>query len=143
MHKFSSLLKGKPQTSATTKAITGFTAFDAWMNVQNGDDIGTAAVKAGTNQILWSMAPVPMGIATFGAPLAQGAYQAGVFHYRKQQWWNKQFHPNGEVGGNYMDSQRALTMRQAAVQAIQGSKLNARSSLGGEARIMSPYGPYR
>jgi hypothetical protein len=43
----------------------------------------------------------------------------------------------GIVGGNYMDTQRALTMRQAAVQAIQGSKLNARSALGGEARILA------
>jgi hypothetical protein len=36
-----------------------------------------------------------------------------------------------------MDTQRAQTMRQAAVQAIQGSKLNARSALGGEAQIFA------
>ena len=125
------------------KALLGFTAFDMYSNVQQGDDVGTALVKAGANQIFWSVAPVPAAIATFGAPIAQGAYQAGVFGYRKQQWWNQQFRNNGVVGGNYVDTQRAQTMRQAAVQAIQGSKLNARSALGGEARIMSQYGPYR
>lgn len=37
---------------------------------------------------------------------------------------------------SYTDTQAAYTMREAAVQAIQGSKLNARSALGGEARLM-------
>lgn len=36
----------------------------------------------------------------------------------------------------YKDTQQAITMRQAAVQAIQGSRMNARSALGGEARLM-------
>src|SRR5574344_264027 len=46
------------------------------------------------------------------------------------------------VGGNYMDTNAALTMRQAAIQQIQGNKLNARSALGGEARILSRNMPY-
>lgn len=37
---------------------------------------------------------------------------------------------------SYSDTEQAYTMRQAAIQAIQGSKLNARSALGGEARLM-------
>lgn len=37
---------------------------------------------------------------------------------------------------SYEDTRAAYTMRQSAVQAIQGSKLNARSALGGEARLM-------
>lgn len=37
---------------------------------------------------------------------------------------------------SYTDTQQAATMRQAAVQAIQGSKLNARNALGGEASLM-------
>jgi hypothetical protein len=36
----------------------------------------------------------------------------------------------------YQDTQQAATMRQAAIQAIQGSKLNARNALGGEAAMM-------
>lgn len=42
---------------------------------------------------------------------------------------------------NYQDTEQAYTMRQAAVQAIQGSHLNARSALGGEARLMHRSGP--
>ncbi len=38
---------------------------------------------------------------------------------------------------SYVDTQAAYTMRSAAVQAIQASKLNARSALGGEARLMA------
>jgi hypothetical protein len=37
---------------------------------------------------------------------------------------------------SYQDTQPAMTMRQAAIQAIQGSKLNARNALGGEAALM-------
>ena len=36
----------------------------------------------------------------------------------------------------YADTEQALTMRQAAVQAIQGNKMNARNALGGEAKMM-------
>ncbi|MFP3359475.1 hypothetical protein R0K17_19275, partial [Planococcus sp. SIMBA_143] len=57
-------------------------------------------------------------------------------HRNKVMWWNKQ-HLQGTIGGGYMDTQRALTMRQAAVQSIEASKMNSRSSLGGEARILS------
>ena len=41
--------------------------------------------------------------------------------------------------GDFVDTRGAQTMRQATVQAIQGSKMNARSALGGEAKILSPY----
>lgn len=123
------------------KMTAGFTAFDMYSNVQNGDDIGTAGVKAGANYMLWSALPGPMTALTFAPMVAKGAMQAGTFMNHKQQWWNKQFHPGNTVGGQYMDTQRAQTMRQAAVQAIQGSKLNARSALGGEAQLFAnnPY----
>jgi hypothetical protein len=126
------------------KVAAGMTVADMYGNVQAGDDVGTAAVKAGANYVEWSMAPGPMTALTFGPALAGAAMQAGTFINRKEQWWDKQFRPGNTVGGNYMDSQRAQTMRQAAVQAIQGSKLNARSALGGEAQIFAnnPYNRY-
>jgi hypothetical protein len=119
------------------KMAAGFTAMDLYSNVQAGDDFGTAAVKAGANYMLWSAMPGVMTAATFGPALASGAMKAGTFTHHKQQWWDKQFRPGNTVGGGYMDTQRAQTMRQAAVQAIQGSKLNARSALGGEAQIFA------
>jgi hypothetical protein len=66
----------------------------------------------------------------------QGYTAAYNWQRQKRADWNNA-HLQGMVGGNYQDSQRALTMRQAAVEAIQGSKLNARSALGGEARILN------
>jgi hypothetical protein len=124
------------------KAMVGFTALDLVGNLHAGDDLGTASVKAGANAILWSALPGPMAALTFAPALAGAAFKAGTFVHHKQQWWNMQHKNSGVVGGQYIDSQRAQTMRQAAVQAIQGSKLNARSALGGEARIFAsnPYG---
>lgn len=129
---------------AISKTVLGMTAFDMYGNVQAGDDIGTAGVKAGANYMLWAALPGPMTAFTFGPALAGAAMQTGTFINKKQQWWNQQFRPGNTVGGNYMDTQRAQTMRQAAVQAIQGSKLNARSALGGEAQIFAnnPWNSY-
>lgn len=123
------------------KLTAGMTAMDMFSNVHNGDDVGTAAVKAGANYMLWSALPGPMTALTFAPMVASGAMKAGTFFNHKQQWWNQQHRPGNTVGGQYMDTQRAQTMRQAAVQAIQGSKLNARSALGGEAQLFAnnPY----
>ena len=40
----------------------------------------------------------------------------------------------GNFGGEFRDSQNGYTMRQRGVQAMQQSKINARSVLGSEAR---------
>lgn len=124
------------------KTVGAFSLLDIYSNVQAGDDVGTALTKAAGQHIYWAMAPTVAAVTTFAPMVGQAAFSAGTFIKNKNQWWDMQFRPNGTVGGNYMDTQRAQTMRQAAVQAIQGSKMNARSALGGEAKIMSPYGYY-
>ncbi len=108
---------------------------DTYMNIKSGDDVGTALVKGAFSGMLWTTMPGIMA-ATQVAQIAPAAF-TGYQNWKnqKKQWWNTQFMPN--FGGNYQDTQRALTMRQAAIQAIQGSKLNARSALGGEARLLS------
>jgi hypothetical protein len=105
------------------------------INMRNGDDFGTAAVKGAFSSMLWTTAPWVMGAIEVGkaAPALYEGYQNWM--RQKQSWWNQQFKPN--TGGNYMDTQRALTMRQASIEAIQGSKMNARSALGGEARLIA------
>lgn len=130
----------KMPKGAWGKTMVGMTGFDVYQNVQMGDDVGTALVKAGAQHIYWTMAPALAMTTTFAPMVGELGYSAGKFIHEKEQWWNKQFYQTGMVGGNYMDNQRALTMRQAGVQAIQGSKLNARSALGGEAQIFSPWG---
>lgn len=76
-----------------------------------------------------------------GAQLApsvvQGAQAAHQFRRTKAEEFANIRQYSQQVGGQYMDTNQALTMRQAAVEQIQGNKLNARSALGGEARIFS------
>ncbi|MDK2600728.1 hypothetical protein QO179_24850 [Bacillus stercoris] len=119
-----------------TKGTLGFGALDTAMNMAGGDDFGTALGKGAASAALWYTAPGMMWAYTAATTVPQ-AVGAGYQWYRQQKdWWNSA-HLQGTVGGNYQDTQRALTMRQAAVEAIQGSKLNARSALGGEARILN------
>lgn len=113
----------------------GMTALDFKANMDQGQGVGEAAMKSLTTYAAWSAAAPVMWAhtaATTGVDAVEGAYK-----WRKQrsEEMRQQLTPDRSVGGNYMDTSRAQTMRQAAVQAIQGSKMNARSSLGGEARL--------
>ena len=124
--------------AALGSGAAGF-GMDLGMNLHSGDDLGTAAVKAGVTGVLTASNPILYGTimtASMGVDAYWGLQQ---FNHQKKQWWQKQYGYDNRVGGNYQDTQRAMTMRQAAVQAIQGSKLNARSALGGEAKILNPY----
>lgn len=126
----------KPGGGLLTKGTIGFGILDAGMNMAAGDDVGTAVMKSAASTALWHTARGTMMAYTIGTVGTQ-LWTAGYNWHRQQKaWWNNA-HLNGQVGGGYQDTQRALTMRQAAVEAIQGSKLNARSALGGEARILS------
>lgn len=128
--------------AALGSGAVGFGA-DLGMNLHSGDDLGTAAVKASVTGVLSASNPLLFGgisLASAGIDAYWGIQQ---FNHQKKQWWNKQYSYDNRVGGNYQDTQRAMTMRQAAVQAIQGSKLNARSALGGEAKILNPYNSRR
>lgn len=108
-------------------------------NVAAGDNLGTSAMKAGVTGVLAAANPLLFGVAMATPLVKDVGISAYKFQREKQQWWNKQFAYDNLVGGNYVDTQRAMTMRQAAVQSIQASKLNARSALGSEARILNPY----
>lgn len=108
---------------------------DTYMNLKAGDNLGTAAVKGAVTGMLWTTMPGLMTAHMLATSMPGVVSAVNNWTRQKEVWWN-QAH-RGNFGGNYQDTQRALTMRQAAVEAIQGSKLNARSALGGEARILS------
>ncbi|GLF89978.1 hypothetical protein Saga11_12370 [Bacillus safensis] len=108
------------------KTNTAFAVYDAGMNMAAGDDFCA----------LWASAPWVMGAYTAATTIPMAAGSLYSSYKKQEQWWNQQ-HLQGMVGGSYQDTQRALTMRQAAAQAIQGSKMNARSALGGEVKIIS------
>jgi len=78
----------------------------------------------------------PMLALTMGIPLARAAATALPVAYRgKEAQWNMYHKPN--LGGMYADTQAAQTMRQASMQAIQSSHMNARSALGGEGAMFA------
>jgi len=52
---------------------------------------------------------------------------------KRQNWWDNLRYPSMGV---WFDTESALTMRQAAMQAIDESQMNARFTLGNEARMM-------
>lgn len=108
---------------------------DAIMNVRNGDGYATGIGKAAATGLAWEMMPGMM--LAFQAPeLVGGLAKAGVKWYETSKANYRLSHYQGSLGGGYRDTEQAATMRQAAVQAIQGSRLNARSALGDEARLM-------
>jgi hypothetical protein len=118
------------------KGNLAFAAIDVPMNMAAGDDFGTASLRSSASAALWATAPWVMGthLAATTLPMAGAAIYST--HKKKENQWNM-VHIQGTLDGTYMDTQRALTMRQAAVQAIESSKMNARSSLGGEAKILA------
>lgn len=83
----------------------------------------------------YMVAPKLYLAARIGFPIARAAATAIPLAYQaKEARWNQFHKPN--LGGDYTDTQQALTMRQAGVQAIQGSRMNARNALGNEAQLM-------
>ncbi|MBG0967663.1 hypothetical protein [Bacillus sp. SRB3LM] len=141
----SSVLKAVGSKGGKKLATAGGLAFgaDTAMNLYGGDDLGTSVMKAGVTGALAASNPVLFTGVTIASMAQEGYWGLQQFNHQKKQWWNAQYATNNRVGGNYVDTQRAQTMRQAAVQAIQGSKMNARSALGGEAKILNPYASRR
>lgn len=147
MSLVSSSLSGmKGVTSAGIKRIgvggaiaAGGFGLDTVSRVKQGQSLGTSLFKSGVENIGYAVNPGLMATATIFAPLAvQGTKAAHTFRRQRGEDLSRAKYSNfGVVGGNYMDTMQAQTMRQAAVQQIQGNKLNARSALGGEARIFS------
>lgn len=106
---------------------------------QMGSSTAASLAKAGTMGAIRSTAPI-LGAAIDIAPMAvQGVVAANRFRREKAEDYYKLSHIDNEIGGYFKDTPGAQTMRQAAVQQIQGNKLNARSALGGEAKLFSPF----
>ena len=105
-------------------------------NIKEGRSIGASALRVGADIAAYSV----FGGAYAAAQVGYGAYQmaGAAVDYRKRKAQELAIQSEaGRVGGNFMDTDQAQTMRQAAVQQIQANKMNARSALGGEARIFS------
>lgn len=136
-HISSGIGKGAKSMGVIGIGTAAFTAFDWKSNMSQGDSFGVAGAKAVGTGLLWHTNPALMWSYT-AATTVPAMYKTGREWYRKRSdeySLQKNSQANGVIGGGYQDTQRAQTMRQAAIQAIEGSKLNARSALGGEAKI--------
>lgn len=140
MFGFGSIAKGavegssKGMSNAFLGAATGMgmnVAFEKMSGASTGD-----AVK---NGVMWYAGEQLLGGGLMMVPmLVQGA-EAGYGAYRDHKLYGKgkiAQHYKSNFGGNYQDTQQAYTMRQRGVQAMQASRMNARSVLGSEARTL-------
>lgn len=93
--------------------------------------IGKSALTGLAYEMIAPGAQIAMGAVSGLVGLGTAAYAS--VRNQEQKW--KERRQTG-LRSTYTDSQQALTMRQAAVQAIQGSRMNARNALGGEAAMM-------
>ena len=112
--------------------------YDVNNQTKQGNGLGVSVMKAGIETALWDLNPVLMTAATLAPMAVQGGVAAHKFRrQRTEERYDMKHNSYGKIGGGFIDTMQAQTMRQAAVQQIQGNKLNARSALGGEARIFS------
>lgn len=103
-------------------------------NLSQGYGLGASIGLGILEDAAFSIAPaatMTLALAPVVPAAAKGLYNANKAVVNK---YNSNLNTNSHF--TYRDSQAAVTMRQAAVQAIQGSKLNARNALGGEASLM-------
>lgn len=125
-------------TSVHGKAGIGGAALQmgigAFLEMRQGESFSTAALKQIPSTVAWAVAP---GVMTAYTAISAAPALANAYIMADQRL-KSTYNQNHRAGTNfsYMDTQQALTMRQASVQAIQGSKLNARNALGGEASLM-------
>jgi hypothetical protein len=129
------LKKGRLASSSIgLKGAAADWAISTYMNVKNGQSLGRALLSGGGEALAFAIAPKPM-MAIYGGQMIGAGIKAG---YQAQTRLEGNYRKRTDTGPSftYRDTNQAMTMRQAGVQAIQGSKMNARNALGGEAALM-------
>jgi hypothetical protein len=107
---------------------------DAFFALKEGNSLGAAVAKGIPISLAWTVAPGAMWGMTI-ASVAGGIVPGYIKADENLRSKYNQLHKT-DPHFTFSDTRQAYTMRQAAVQAIQGSKLNARNALGGEAALM-------
>jgi hypothetical protein len=111
-------------------------AWEAGANINQGKGIGESLAKGAAmgvaEQVIGGWALTALQLAPAIPSMARGYmnYEDSLGSRYKSR------RDPSNLNFSYTDTQQAYTMRSAAVQAIQESKMNARSALGGEARLM-------
>lgn len=97
-------------------------------NISTGQALVRGAFWAGAEALLPGV-----GMVSTIASVAGMATESYIDHKKYGHNKIKSYYRPG-FGGNYQDTQQAYTMRQRSAQALQQTKMNARSVLGSEAR---------
>lgn len=122
----------------STTSITGFAGLSFGMKALTGELQSQGILEAGARSVVEGMfmsAFNPIGDAALLGTMAAAGVKATDRLAKKGKGFRRSLGgPN--VGGGYQDTQQAYTMRQRAVQAIQQSRMNARSVLGNEASLL-------
>lgn len=100
--------------------------------MSSNGNMGEAILKGAGMYALEAVVPGAFMVNTV-ADMGGAAATAYIDHKRYGNARIQKYY-RGNFGGNFQDTQAGYTMRQRGVQAIQQSKLNARSVLGSEAR---------
>ena len=113
----------------------------SYINKKSGDTGKRAVVKGVAGSLAWGMiGPVGnfVGLAKMGTMLTAAGYNAGrkSWSKKKDYFYGAGSSFIGGPGGAFRDTGQALTIRQAAVHAIQESKINGRLVLGNEASYL-------
>ena len=126
--------------SAQGAGLSTMGAYSALSTVNSetkqGRSVGAAALKAGASYAGYVIAPELMYAKTAIDLSTKGTVAAINFRRRRGHEIAGE-NRYATVGRGFADTGQAQTMRQAATQQIQANKMNARSALGGEARIFS------
>jgi hypothetical protein len=124
-----------PKPRVGLGAVAADVALNSVFYSRQGNTLGTALLKGGLEGLYFGAMPALAMTTQVFAPAASGIIRGAYAKSRSlTDSYNQQMRPASSF--SYQDTQGAATMRQAAVQAIQGSKLNARNALGGEAALM-------
>lgn len=109
---------------------------DVKRETNQGRGLMASTIKAGAGYGVYMMAPeLVIGYNT--AKMAGEGASAAIDFRRRRGHEIAAENRYNTIGRGFSDTEAAQTMRQAATQQIQSNKMNARSALGGEARIFS------
>lgn len=129
-------LKNARSFGSAMKNVVPMVGVDIGLRMLTGDRLGKAVADSARDAAIVAVAPVAFGMyagATVVGALGSSYVKAGQAIEGR---FNDRVRANTVPSFSYQDNYQAATMRQASIQAIQGSKLNARNALGNEASLM-------
>lgn len=119
---------------AWTAANLGFGYLDYRGRVESGQSPARAAIGSIATAAFFEMFPGIGAALMVGSAIAAGVPAYNQWQRGRDAQWRQWHKPN--MGGQFRDTQQAMTLRQRAAQQVHEHHQLARSVLGREARFM-------